>query len=191
MCDPDPTVSGNAVLLFDAFSGSALDAGWIDDGGAFTVQGDAAVHADDTRIDLLRRTDIDTADTVIAAHIRFESVGGALANVGVMTHMTGPVDGIDCESNHEPSHALALIELANNQLSSTLDSSPLPVDPVGHSFLIVAGGGGGQLGCAWVEDSGTEVDAAGVGGAAGGGFAVRARNSAVEIDSVIVISLVR
>ncbi len=42
-CDPDPTVDGNRITVFEGFNSGALPAGWRAEGGTWEVRGGAAV----------------------------------------------------------------------------------------------------------------------------------------------------
>lgn len=44
-CDPDPTIDGNKIILFDGFNSGAVPTGWRAENGTWTVRGGEATFA--------------------------------------------------------------------------------------------------------------------------------------------------
>jgi hypothetical protein len=148
-CDPRPAQSGESILYYEPFAGSALTADWSVISGTWTAGGDAIAQTSllsDQRMH--NPVSVTAADYVIEARFTFTALDVGNVNGGIVVRMTND-NGWLCAVFHDDVESLLMMwSLQGGAANFERNRDTLPEVTVGSSYRILAGAYGSSLYCA-------------------------------------------
>ena len=190
-CDPRPTQSGDAMLLFDGFSSSTLDAGWTADRSSFAVaNGDLVFdHPGDTTARSLQRGM--GSDVVVRTRFTFTKWGvdgnaDINQNLFVGVRAASTDEDVRCSARRTSTNGnvtgVAYFSFGNSDAPAT--TSPTPLD-LATPYQLTTLVQGAQVEC---SIGATKISAGGA-PIRSGFFQIRVRNIALHVQSIIAYQI--